>query len=656
MAGPYNAISAQQLPESELIKQPIRDIGTAFATLGGSCQQLATQLDGFAADVEKTQNAIRELLHKLGSLGGIAGMFFEFFKGHGEDELHKIADDIKTVMNHLKSEASSKRAGVQQAEQNVDTWVRDLEKSANREFTEFFGDHVGQVLSGVFNSTVDSVEGGFRWVVSNAEGIEDMNPLRFAYDPDGALQTWKGIADLSNAVTNPASLAEMARSNPQQFEAMLKGLARTDEWSKDRPMLGASQNMLDILTLPFAAGKAAEASEVAGAAGRVAKSGDLAADAGGVTGKLAEAGEAGRATGVLGNISKETPQIAMGFDDITAKPPTVDPPAGGRPVPAPHAPDASPPPVVKPVPEASAAPRTHSTEAPAVGPAEPTHSPAVVPEGRPIPAPSTGGEDLSYASSPSGPREIGDLGAARSTDISPTTPKPPIPSDLFHSTPAPAEHVQALNHPAGVADGSVPIDHGSGQSSVDSQHTAQHDGVIRDASDGPESKSHEDPPSDPAGHQPDPLDAEVPGPTYELPDPARVTPPPDSAFFWSGRNAEGMGVGPKSAGGGGFADAYANDYHGTTLEGLLERNGVVPPKWSWDDPAADRWWSDVSDMYAESVHGEVRAVIGSNLRPGNIWETVELPRLMDNPNVTRIVVIDPDTGHETVIFTRGKDQ
>lgn len=143
MAGPYNVISAQQMPEGELIKAPIRDIGTGLSSAGGSCQQLANQLEGFASDVEKTQNAIRELLNKLGSVGGIVGTFFEFFKGHGEDELHKIADDVKTVMSHLKSEASAKRAGVQQAEQNVDTWARDLEKAANREFTEFFGDGVG---------------------------------------------------------------------------------------------------------------------------------------------------------------------------------------------------------------------------------------------------------------------------------------------------------------------------------------------------------------------------------------------------------------------------------------------------------------------------------------------------------------------------------
>jgi len=52
------------------------------------------------------------------------------------------------------------------------------------------------------------------------------------------------------------------------------------------------------------------------------------------------------------------------------------------------------------------------------------------------------------------------------------------------------------------------------------------------------------------------------------------------------------------------------------------------------------------------MQGEVRATLGVNLRPGNIWETVELPRLIENPNVTRITIIDPETGSETVIFER----
>ena len=110
-----------------------------------------------------------------------------------------------------------------------------------------------------------------------------------------------------------------------------------------------------------------------------------------------------------------------------------------------------------------------------------------------------------------------------------------------------------------------------------------------------------------------------------------------------------------SAGGSGAADLYAASHAGSTLEGLLEENGVKPPKFDFNDPAAQEWWSKVSGMYAQNVYGEVHAVIGSNLRPGSVWETVELPRLIENPSVTKIVIIDPDTGHETTIFDRGKE-
>ncbi|SPX84247.1 endonuclease [Mycobacteroides abscessus] len=139
---------------------------------------------------------------------------------------------------------------------------------------------------------------------------------------------------------------------------------------------------------------------------------------------------------------------------------------------------------------------------------------------------------------------------------------------------------------------------------------------------------------------------------YQLPERAQLATPSDGAFFWSGRNAGGTGIGPISAGGNGAADLIADGSRATTLEGLLDSQGIKPPKWSPTDDYAQKWWDGTSQMYAESASGEVRAVIGSNLRPGNVWQTVELPRLMDNPHVNRIVVIDPDSGIETTVFQR----
>ena len=139
---------------------------------------------------------------------------------------------------------------------------------------------------------------------------------------------------------------------------------------------------------------------------------------------------------------------------------------------------------------------------------------------------------------------------------------------------------------------------------------------------------------------------------YTLPDPVQLQTGAHEAHFWSGRGLDGNGVGPVIAGGNGNADLIAIGNNGTTLEALLEAQGIQPPVWTPGDVHAQNWWSAVSQTYAENCSGEVTAVIGSNLRPGNVWETVELPRLMQNPDVTQITVINSDTGVATIVFRR----
>ncbi|MFT3799078.1 hypothetical protein [Microbacterium sp.] len=117
---------------------------------------------------------------------------------------------------------------------------------------------------------------------------------------------------------------------------------------------------------------------------------------------------------------------------------------------------------------------------------------------------------------------------------------------------------------------------------------------------------------------------------------------PDTAYYWSGRDLNGNGVGPE---GSGIAEQMATARGGQTLEQTLAANGVDPlPVWNEADSESVRFWTDASAAFAENANGTVHAVVGSDLRPGNIWQTVEVPRLLDNQNVTSVIEINVDTG------------
>src|SRR5690348_9470346 len=55
---------------------------------------------------------------------------------------------------------------------------------------------------------------------------------------------------------------------------------------------------------------------------------------------------------------------------------------------------------------------------------------------------------------------------------------------------------------------------------------------------------------------------------------------------------------------------------------------------------ADKVWSRLSERYAENASGDVTAW-SHNPRPGSIWNTIERPALERNPDVRKIMVVDP---------------
>ncbi len=126
--------------------------------------------------------------------------------------------------------------------------------------------------------------------------------------------------------------------------------------------------------------------------------------------------------------------------------------------------------------------------------------------------------------------------------------------------------------------------------------------------------------------------------------------PQDAHVFWSGRTDIATEAGTGTYGSSGIAAGLAKQHDATTLEMYLTENRIAMPKWG--DEGAEAAWGEISRRYADAASGEVHVVLGAQMRPGNIWETREFGALQANPDVTRIVAIDPRTGGTRTIFER----
>lgn len=102
----------------------------------------------------------------------------------------------------------------------------------------------------------------------------------------------------------------------------------------------------------------------------------------------------------------------------------------------------------------------------------------------------------------------------------------------------------------------------------------------------------------------------------------------------------------------GESDEYANNNDGSTMGMLFAQAGIEE-----FDPRETNiidLWKEASRIFAEQASGEVRVIARPPLREGNIFENVELPTLKKNPKVTRITMLNLDTGEVTVLFRRKK--
>ncbi|MEO3803489.1 ALF repeat-containing protein [Nonomuraea sp. B10E8] len=126
-----------------------------------------------------------------------------------------------------------------------------------------------------------------------------------------------------------------------------------------------------------------------------------------------------------------------------------------------------------------------------------------------------------------------------------------------------------------------------------------------------------------------------------------------TAFFWSGRTENDSG---EYVNAGEVAQDLAPRMGGTTLEGIMTRRGIPQPQWDKKEgviaEAIDDAWDQVSLAYARRASGEVRVVLGRDVRADSVWLRHECRTLVHNSNVTKIIVIDLITMVEERVISK----
>ncbi|HEX5254053.1 MAG TPA: hypothetical protein VFW69_09305 [Mycobacterium sp.] len=416
--GSKTLLDTQHLPEGDKIDHALNEIGAAAATIGEQCGKLAATIDKFADKVGHAQHAIRDLLHRIGSLGDLGHDVMLIIDGDAWDEIKKIAKDINDLLQHLGQEARACEQGIRLLMQAADREIVTCEKYARRGLTQFLGDDVGNPVATAFDTWINAHEGALKGAVGMGLGLVDLSPHWIAVDPQGMGATWTGLGksawkgSLFNAPLHPREFADARLQE-------LKGLVHAEDWSGDRPGLGAGEVAFDVGTL-FAPGlgEGGAAADGAGAAARGAEGEAEAAGAGGRAGGIAGARDA------LTGITRGSADLPKNLEAVTKDLPEIKPPTSGSPValtpgkpieapvesaprPADGAPGAPQPPTTAPVPEAPrpvgagspSDPATAPPSTPAVhgGPHDPVPPPAEAP---PAPAGTPAGGAHEPASVP----------------------------------------------------------------------------------------------------------------------------------------------------------------------------------------------------------------------------------------------------------------
>jgi hypothetical protein len=261
-AGPLGTVRAQQIPEGEAMAAALTAADHGCTTINHQCATIATQLSDYAVKIDRVHAAILDLLARICDPLTVKEVW-DFLTGEDEDEIKKIANDIRVVVDTFTAEVDALRHQITALLSEAAEVAATMSGYAAREWSQFLhGTEVGRVLDqvGQFGKGFGEEVGGL------VESIWDYGPVRAAIDPGGSERSWKQLADGMAPLVGLGG--EHAPGVGQAWKDLGKEVTHWDEWQTN-PAEAAGKSTFDIATL-FAPGG------IAGAAG---KGGRAAADA-----------------------------------------------------------------------------------------------------------------------------------------------------------------------------------------------------------------------------------------------------------------------------------------------------------------------------------------------------------------------------------------
>lgn len=246
--GTMAAIAAQQIPEGTAINKALADASRAAISVAGQCQTIAAQLNSYAAKIDKVHAAILDLLSRIcDPLTGIKEVW-DLLTDEDEDEIKRIADDIKTVVDNFSQEAETLADQIKATMSAAATAAKDMAHWADKEWNHFLhGTPVGRALNQVAQTLKGVGVEGYDFL----EQLAKFSPSRLQSDPVGYAKDVYGMvsAELPLVGLGPDGGPGVAES----WKAVGKDVTHWDEWGTN-PAEALGKSIFDVATFALPGG------------------------------------------------------------------------------------------------------------------------------------------------------------------------------------------------------------------------------------------------------------------------------------------------------------------------------------------------------------------------------------------------------------------